>query len=48
VPAAYGRHPEYYTEALERKVEDAMCSSHRSRSRLNFACSPVSENYWCS
>lgn len=26
----------------------AMCTEHRDRSRLNFACSPVSETYWCS
>ncbi len=38
-------------EQYETRAKDAMgkrCKSHAMRGRLNFACSPVSENYWCS
>lgn len=36
-----------YVSRLEQ-AERAMCKEHTQRSRLNFACSPVSENYWSS
>ncbi len=35
------------TEDTER-AHASRCKEHAMRGRLNFACSPVSENYWCS
>lgn len=35
-------------DVLSSKVDGAMCTEHRNRSRLNFTTSPVSETYWAS